>query len=41
MSNIIQKQQLTDALNLNHPLTAPAHFYRVTKKGEKNLPHQC
>lgn len=27
MSNITQKQQLTDALNLNHLLTTPAHCY--------------
>ena len=27
MSNITQKKQLTDALNLNHLLTTPAHCY--------------
>ena len=35
MSNITQKQQLTDALNLNHLLTTPAHCYWMTNKGKK------
>lgn len=36
MSNIIQKQQLTDALNLNHLLTTPLHIVTEWQtKGKK------
>ena len=35
MSNIIQKQLLTDALNLNHLLTTPLHIATEWHKGKK------